>query len=177
MTTGPAGVVAIAGGKLTTYREMAQDTVDLVMERLGRKGRSRTKRLRLLGGDGYHAPPDGAPEAHLAGRYGTLAGDVLALVAGDPTLGEPLVAGLPYLRAEAVYAARHEMATTLEDVLARRTRAHLFDRPATLAAAPDVAALLASELGWDDAETARQLGAYAELVATEEADAEHTAVR
>ena len=69
-----------------------------------------------------------------------------------------------------MYAARHEMATTLEDVLVRRTRAHLFDRPATLAAAPDVAALLADELGWDDAETARQLGAYGELVAAEEAE-------
>jgi glycerol-3-phosphate dehydrogenase len=176
VTTGPAGVVAVTGGKLTTYREMAQHTVDVVMERLERRGRSRTKRLRLLGGAGYEAPPEGSPEAHLAGRYGTLAGEVRALVAADPALGEPLVAGLPYLRAEAVYAARHEMAITLEDVLVRRTRAHLFDRPATLTAAPDVAALLAPELGWDDAETARQLGGYAELVAAEEADAEQTAV-
>ena len=177
VTTGPAGVVAIAGGKLTTYREMAQDTVDVVMRRLDSKGRSKTKRLRLLGGDGYQQPPEGTPDAHLGGRYGTLAADVMALVAADPALGQPLVAGLPYLRAEAVYAARNEMATTLEDVLTRRTRAHLFDRPATLAAAPDVAALLAVELGWDDAERARQLATYADLVATEEADAEqHTVV-
>ena len=177
VTTGPAGVVAIAGGKLTTYREMAQDTVDVVMQRLERKGRSKTKRLRLLGGDGYQPPPEGTPDAHLGGRYGTIAADVMALVANDPALGQPLVPGLPYLRAEAVHAARHEMATTLEDVLTRRTRAHLFDRPATLAAAPDVAALLAVELGWDEAETARQLAAYADLVATEEAAAEqHTVV-
>jgi glycerol-3-phosphate dehydrogenase len=98
------------------------------------------------------------------------------LIDVDASLGAPLVPGLPYLRAEAVYAARHEMATTLEDVLARRTRAHLFDREATLAAAPDVAALLGSELGWDDVETARQLGAYGELVAAEEADAVHHTV-
>ena len=67
------------------------------------------------------------------------------------------MAGQPYLRAEAVYAARHEMATTLDDVLVRRTRAHLFDRAATLAAAPAVAELLAEELGWDADETERQL--------------------
>jgi glycerol-3-phosphate dehydrogenase len=176
VTTGPAGVVAITGGKLTTYREMAEDTVDVVMERLDRRGRSRTKRLRLLGGAGYKAPAEDAPEAHLAGRYGTLAGEVRGLIDVDASLGEPLVPGLPYLRAEAVYAARHEMATTLEDVVARRTRAHLFDRAATLEAAPEVAALLAGELGWDDAETARQLGAYGELVAAEEADAAHHAV-
>ena len=81
---------------------------------------------------------------------------------------------LPYLRAEAVYAVRHEMATTLDDVLLRRTRAHLFDRPATLAAATDVAALLAGELGWDAAETERQVAAYRAIVAAEEADAQAT---
>ncbi len=171
VTVGPGGLVAITGGKLTTYREMAEDTVDVVLQRLGRKARCRTKRLRLLGADGYVAPPEGSLAAHLGGRYGTLAGHVEALVATDADLAAPLVPGLPYLRAEAVYAARAEMATTLEDVLARRTRAHLFDRPASAAAAPAVAELLASELGWDGAETARQLAAYQELVATEEADA------
>ena len=60
------------------------------------------------------------------------------------------MAGLPYLRAEAVYAARHEMATTVDDVLARRTRARLQARDASAAAAADVAALLAAELGWSD---------------------------
>ena len=91
-----------------------------------------------------------------------------------PRSGEPLVPGLPYLRAEAVYAVRHEMATTLDDVLTRRTRAHLFDRPATAAAAESVVELLAAELGWDDAERARQLADYRALVATEEADAMRT---
>ena len=65
--------------------------------------------------------------------------------------------GLPYLRAEAVYAVRSEMATTLDDVLARRTRAHLFDRAACLAAAPDVAELIAAELGWDADDDRRQV--------------------
>ena len=135
VTTGPAGMIAVAGGKLTTYREMAEDTVAAVLAALGRKARCRTKRLKLLGADGFTAPPEGSPAAHLAGRYGMLAAEVEALVAADAALGERLVPTLPYLRAEAVYAVRHEMATTLDDVLLRRTRAHLFDRPATLAAA------------------------------------------
>jgi glycerol-3-phosphate dehydrogenase len=175
VTSGSGGVIAITGGKLTTYREMAEDTVDEVLKQLGRRARCRTKRLRLLGADGYEAPPAGSPDAHLAERHGTLAPEVRALVDADPSLGEPLVPTLPYLRAEAVYAVRHEMATTLDDVLLRRTRAHLFDRPATLAAAPAVADLLAAELGWSPAETAAQLAAYEALVAAEEADARSAA--
>ncbi|MET0143480.1 MAG: glycerol-3-phosphate dehydrogenase/oxidase [Ilumatobacteraceae bacterium] len=171
VTIDPGGVVGIAGGKLTTYREMAEDTVDAVLARLGHKVRCRTKRLRLVGAVGFVEPPVGTLPAHLAGRYGGLTGSVEALVAEDPTLAEPLVAGLPYVRAEAVYAVRHEMATTLDDVLTRRTRAHLFDRDATAAAAPAVAALMARELGWDDAEVDRQLEAHRALVAAEEADA------
>jgi glycerol-3-phosphate dehydrogenase len=166
-----AGVVAVTGGKLTTYREMAESTVDVVLERLGRKARCRTKRLRLLGAEGFEPPAAGSSGAHLAGRYGTLAADVEALAAADASLGEPLVNGLPYLRAEAVYAARHEMATSLEDVLTRRTRAHLFDRAAAAAAAEPVAALMAAELGWDDAEVARQVADYRQLVETEEREA------
>ncbi|MBA3287009.1 MAG: glycerol-3-phosphate dehydrogenase/oxidase, partial [Acidimicrobiia bacterium] len=154
VTTGPAGVIAVAGGKLTTYREMAEDTVDAALDRLdgGRRGKCRTKKLRLLGADGFADAPPGTRAAHLGDRYGTLAPHVEALVADDPSLGGPLVAGLPYLRAEAVYAVRHEMAATLGDVLTRRTRAHLFDRAATLDAASDVATLMAGELGWDEAE-------------------------
>jgi glycerol-3-phosphate dehydrogenase len=174
VTTGPAGVIAITGGKLTTYREMAEDTVGEVLDVLGRKARCRTKKLKLLGADGFTAPPDGSPAAHLAGRFGTLAVEVEAIVAADPTLGERLVPTLPYLRAEAVYAVRHEMATTLDDVLLRRTRAHLFDRPATSAAAHDVATLLAAELGWDAAEIERQVAAYGAIVAAEEGDARQT---
>ena len=92
-----------------------------------------------------------------------------ALIDADPALGEPLVAGLPYLRAEAVHAARHEMATTVDDVLARRTRARLQARDASAAAAPVVAALLAAELGWSAEETDRQVAAYVALVDAERA--------
>jgi glycerol-3-phosphate dehydrogenase len=171
VTVGPGGVVAIAGGKLTTYREMAEDTVDEVLGRLGRKARCRTKRLRLLGADGYQEADAGTSAAHLGNRYGTLAADVSALVAADPSLGEALIPGLPYLRAEAIYAVRAEMATTLDDVLLRRTRAHLFDRPLALEFAPFVAELIAGELGWDADATMRQVAAYRDLVAAEEADA------
>jgi glycerol-3-phosphate dehydrogenase len=159
-----SGVISITGGKLTTYRRMAADTVDAVTEALGRGGSSRTKRLPLIGAVGS-APAD----EHLARRYGSLAADVLALIEADASLGELLVPGLPYRKAEAVYAARQEMATTLDDVLSRRTRARLLARDATAAAADDVARLLAPELGWDEAEIVRQVAVYRAAI-----DAERT---
>jgi glycerol-3-phosphate dehydrogenase len=171
VTIGSAGVVSVTGGKLTTYREMAENTVDVVARRLGSKRRSRTRSLRLLGAEGYREAPPATRAAHLGGRYGSLAAELDALVAADPTLAEPLVEGMPYLRAEAVYAVREEMATTLVDVLVRRTRAHLFDRAATLAAAPAAAALIAGELGWDAAEATRQVERYRALVRAEESAA------
>jgi glycerol-3-phosphate dehydrogenase len=174
VTTSPTGVVTVTGGKLTTYRAMAADTVDVVMEQLGRTGRSPTARLRLHGC--ASGPPAG--DDHLARRFGTDADRVRRLAAADPDLARPLVAGLTYLRAEAVHAARDEMANTLIDVLARRTRAHLEDRAACLAAAPDVAELLARELGWDVARTDAEVAAYvalcdAELAAAVVPDARH----
>ena len=173
VSTSASGVVTIGGGKLTTYRKMAQDTVDVVIARLGTSRRCPTKRLPLRGAPGLDEagrarlglPPDVA--AHLAARYGTEARVVAALVASDPSLGRPIVAGLPDLRAEVVHAARHEMATTVDDVLARRTRLRLHARDASAAAAADVAALLAPELGWDPAEAARQAQVYRDSVELE----------
>ncbi len=158
--TSTGGVISITGGKLTTYREMAQDTVDAVTAQLGIKVKCRTRSCAFLGAKGFRDQPAGSAAGHLAHRYGTMADEVRALVAADPTLGQPLVAGLPYLRAEAVYAAREEMALSLDDVLTRRTRSRLLDRSAALAAAPATAALLATELGWDADETARQLAHF-----------------
>jgi glycerol-3-phosphate dehydrogenase len=171
VAVGEHGVVRVNGGKLTTYREMAEDTVDVVVERLGAPRRARrpaTRRLKLLGADVATTAEPGTLEHHLAHRYGSMADEIRALIAFRPDLAEPLVAGQPYVRAEAVYAVRHEMATTLDDVLSRRTRAHLFDRPASLAAAPTVAALLGDELGWSPDETQRQLDAYRRLCEREE---------
>ncbi|MDQ4091352.1 MAG: glycerol-3-phosphate dehydrogenase/oxidase [Actinomycetota bacterium] len=158
ITRGAGGVVTIAGGKLTTYRAMAEDTVDEVEAVIGRhRTRSRTAMLKLRGatiGD------DGSGDDHLRSRYGSEARVVRAMIAGDPSLAEPLVPTLPYLRAEAVYAARYEMARTLDDVLARRTRSAILARVATDGAAPDVARLVAPELGWDEVEVDAQVQAY-----------------
>ena len=164
ITTSPSAVVTVTGGKLTTYREMAEDTVDVVLENLGRRSRCRTRRLRLLGAtDGRAIDPLAAADPRLVSRYGTEAAVVVDLIREDPSLGHPLVPGLRYLRAEAVFAVRHEMATTLVDVLTRRTRAHLQHRAACREAAPAVAALLGGELGWDAQETAAQVAAYERL--------------
>jgi len=172
-------LISITGGKLTTYREMAADTVDEVIDVLGKEAtkhatrKSRTKRLHLRGADGYESTRASAGNdatlLHLLGRFGDEARSVLALADTDPSLRQPLVPGLPYLKAEAVYAARHEMARSVDDVLTRRTRARLLARDASAAAAADVAAVLAVELGWDDAERAAQVAHYRDLVARERA--------
>ncbi len=166
-----SGLVSVTGGKLTTYRKMAADTVDAVVSVIGRGARrSPTKRLRLLG-----AGPPSSPEAthlgeeawgHLRSRFGDEAGAVAALVADDPALGRPLVEGLPFLAAEAVHAARHEMAVTLDDVLSRRTRASLHDSARTAEAAPAVARLVGPELGWSETEAEEQADSFAAAAAT-----------
>jgi glycerol-3-phosphate dehydrogenase len=161
------GLITVTGGKLTTYRLMAAGAVDTAMEQLGRRGRSVTKKLRLVGAAGYEEPDGDGMHAHLLRRYGTLAAEVESLVVADPALARPLVPGLPYIAAEAVYAARQEMARNLDDVLSRRTRARLLDRAATFDAADGVARLLASELRWDDAQTAAEIAAYRDAVAHE----------
>jgi len=166
-----SGVVTVTGGKLTTYRRMADDTVDVVAAFLGRRTRCRTKRLPILGAEGYEPPPDSGIEPsrheHLAGRYGTEADAVRSLLAADASLGEPLVPGLPYLRAEAVFAVREEMARTLDDVLARRTRARLLARDDSARAASAVAELVGAELGWSNAERTAQVEAYQASVRAE----------
>jgi glycerol-3-phosphate dehydrogenase len=157
------GLVSVVGGKLTTARHMAEQTVDAAQKVLGRRARTRSTHAPLLGGAGYDsgsAEVSGGLQAHLAGRYGTEARHVSALVAERPELGEPLVAGQPYIAAEVVYAARHELAAGVDDVLARRTRARFHARDASLAAAGRVADLLAAELGWSDTAKADQLAQY-----------------
>jgi glycerol-3-phosphate dehydrogenase len=148
--TSPAGVITITGGKLTTYRKMAEDTVDVAVKALGSKARCKTARLKLLDD---HAAID-------------------ALVADDASLGEPLVSGLEYRKADAVYAARHEMVHSLTDVLARRTRALLLDRDAAVAAAPAVAALIAPDMGWSATDIDAQVDEF-NAIATMENEAQH----
>lgn len=180
VTVSASGVVNVAGGKFTTYRRMAEDTVDVVMERLERSGRCRTKRLKLLGAERFAPGVGDHPHHRLSGRYGDRVQEVKDLIRADGSLGEPLIPGLRYLRAEAVYAVRSEMATGLVDVLTRRTRAHLHDRTACAAAARDVATLLAPELGWSDDDVEREVAEYRALCEAEEQaagvpDARHAA--
>jgi glycerol-3-phosphate dehydrogenase len=180
-----SGVVSVTGGKLTTYREMAADAVDHLLTnvltapgiRSRVRRRTRTKKLRLRGAEGYDRiaalaehPPSGLSGdamSHLANRYGGETTAIIELVAADPTLAQPLVPGTDYLRAEAVYAVRHEMATTLDDVLSRRTRARLQLRDATAAAAEAVAELIGAELGWDTSRRAEEVAAFRASVDTE----------
>ncbi len=157
----PSRVVTVTGGKLTTYRRMAADAVDAVNKSLGRNGRSRTKHVRLHGAEGWDAPDI---PTELGNRYGADARAVLAIQRDDPELARPLIEGLPYTRAEVVYAARAEMARTVDDVLSRRTRARLLGRDASAVAAVDVAALMGDELGWTPDERASQVAAYRALV-------------
>ena len=105
-------------------------------------------------------PPAIELNPHLGSRYGGESRAVQALVDADASLGEPLVAGLPYLRAEAVHAVRQEMALDLDDVLTRRTRARLQGVEETAAAAVDVAALIGPELGWSPERAAHEAASY-----------------
>ena len=180
VTARDSGVISINGGKLTTYREMAADTVDTVVDHLGDRApkglarRSRTRKLALRGAAGYEAakatvvPGLSAEQVeHLVGRHGGEARVLFAMVEATPDLARPLVEGLPYLRAEAVYAARHEMVATVDDVLSRRTRARLLAAEASAAAADDVAALIGPELGWTEDEQRAQVDAYRTSVTAE----------
>lgn len=178
--TSGAGVITVTGGKLTTYRKMAEDTVDAVATQLGRRDLTcLTKHLRLRGagpvpGSATGPVPDSttgaaAPDVgtHLAGRFGTEAAAVAELAAEHPELSEPMVPGLPYLAAEAVYAVREEMATSLADVLDRRTRAVLRNAESTADSAAAVARLIGPELGWDEPRCRREADAYATRVRSE----------
>ena len=165
--TSARGVVTVTGGKLTTYRKMAQDTVDAVVQQLGESPKSRrcvTKSLRLLGATSATRDPVtmARPHARLMSRYGTDSSAVLALADDRPELLEPVIAGLPYTGAEMVYAAREEMAQTLTDILARRTRSVIERAHPTMAAAHAAADLVAAELGWDEQHAAEQANDFIE---------------
>ena len=168
VTPSPGGVVTVTGGKLTTYREMAEDTVDAVLRHLGRSARCRTRRLPLRGAQGFAEPAGTDPMAHLAHRYGSSAAEVLALIARTPSLAEHVIDGLPFVAAEAVYAVTDEMATTLDDVLTRRIPARLFERSQAERAAQRTAALIAPVLGWSSADTERQVADFLERCAAEQ---------
>ena len=106
---------------------------------------------------------------HLLNRYGTLTDELLDLIRADPTLAEPLPGADDYLGAEVVYAASHEGALHLDDVLARRTRISIEAWDRGVSAAPVAAALMAPVLGWDEVDIAREVDFYLKRVAAERA--------
>jgi glycerol-3-phosphate dehydrogenase len=143
MRTSPTGMVSIIGGKWTTYRKMAEDCVDVAI-RVGDLAPRpcQTKSLAIHGATG--ATIDGA-----LAQYGSDAAAVSQLISAEPVWNQSLAERMPYLAGQVIWAARYEMARTVEDVLARRVRALFVDAEVALAAAPKVAELLASELGRD----------------------------
>jgi len=171
------GVVRIAGGKYTTYRVMAADVIDAVLgpdaararpsgtaehRLVGAADRDRLDRLAAdLGAGADLASVSPAAAERLVARHGTEASDVLDL-GRSLDLVRPLVAGRPFLEAEVPWAARRELALSVDDVLTRRTRLsqELSDRGA--AVAPRVAELLGEVLGWDQARRAREVDGYLE---------------
>ncbi|MFP5265464.1 MAG: glycerol-3-phosphate dehydrogenase [Blastocatellia bacterium] len=172
------GLISIIGGKLTTYRRMAERAVDLVERRLGRgksKGRTDATGMTLAGG---LLLPQGAGEEaeraaaefgvttatarHLIDTYGGNYKMLLEMTRESEDLKHALIRGLPHIEAEVVYAARYEMAVTLDDFLARRTRLALLARDGGHSCATRVASLMAGELGWSKAEAQK---AMAELPA------------
>jgi len=179
LVEGRAGLLTITGGKLTTYRRMAKDVVDRIVERDGRKARCRTAQIplsgtrpvdtvvrevaaaaRVLGLDDDVAP-------NLVRQCGETAQHVLSLVAAEPVLGQRLSPAAPHIAAEVVHAARSEGAACLDDVLSRRTRLSLRARDAALPSAPLAAGLLARELRRDETWAEEQVSRYAETVRAE----------
>lgn len=171
------GLISIVGGKLTTYRKMAEDTVDAIAAADQRRRRCVTATMPLAGAE--HLEDAGAAmtqaalapdlRAHLLENYGATARDLLALIRAEPALGARLVDGLPVTAAEVIYACRAELAVSLTDCLYLRTRLASLDAVAADDAASGVAALMARELGWDAVTAARQLRAYEERRESESA--------
>ena len=157
-----SGLVTLVGGKWTTCRKMAEDTVDTV-EQLGgfTENPCVTETLHLHGWRSTEA--DALPD-HLA-VYGSDAQHIERLMADQPALAEPLHPSLPYPKAVVVWAAREEMARTVEDVLARRTRALLLDAKAASGCAAETASLMARELGRNEQWQCSQTEAFRQLAA------------
>ncbi len=179
------GLVVVAGGKWTTYRIMAKDAIDEVAAALdGTIAPCVTEHISLLGAEGYQAAWNtrrkiarafGVHTArieHLLNRFGVLTDELLELIIARPELQEPLPGADDYIGAEVVYAATHEGALHIEDVLARRTRISIEAWDRGVAAAPVVAELMAAELGWDAERTQWEIDHYLRRVAAELASQE-----
>jgi glycerol-3-phosphate dehydrogenase len=154
------GLLTIAGGKWTTYRRMAQDCIDQASMLAGLEERECVTRHLRIHGYHHHAAKFGHLEV-----YGSDAIAIQDMIRNHPERGQRLHPALPYLEAEVIWAARWEMARTVEDVLARRTRALLLNAKAALEMAPRVAELLAAELGRSEEWRQSQQKEFAALAA------------
>lgn len=150
-----SGLMTVCGGKWTTYRQMAEDCVDqaATLAQLREKP-CVTQRLKI------HGCLDSVEQTEPLSVYGSDADEIRKLVAQNLELNRRLHPALPYVRAEVVWATRHEMARTVEDVLARRTRALFLNARAAQEMAPEVAQLMSAELGWSDSIRETQLAAF-----------------
>jgi glycerol-3-phosphate dehydrogenase len=178
LTEGSAGLLTITGGKLTTYRRMAKDVVDRIVDRDDKRARCRTDEIALGCQRPYASVVaetvsaasvvgiDAEVAEMLVRQHGDAAPSVLGL-ASDTGLLAPLSDAAPHIEAEVLYAARHEGAATLDDVFARRTRLSLRARDAALPSARLAAGLLAKEIGRDDAWADEQVTAYEAVVRAE----------
>ncbi|NYF09693.1 glycerol-3-phosphate dehydrogenase [Leifsonia sp. AK011] len=176
------GLVVVAGGKWTTYRVMAKDAIDEAVAALdGKISPSITEDIALLGAEGYHAAWNKRSKLarafdvhrvrveHLLNRYGVMTDELLDLIRERPELQDPLPGADDYLGAEVVYAASHEGALHLDDVLARRTRISIEAWDRGVSAAPVAASLMAGVLGWDAERTEHEVALYLKRVAAERA--------
>jgi len=166
-----SGLISIMGGKWTTYRAMAEDTINAVERYLGRKVTPcRTSEFPLAGSDGFTGEywrslvqEFGITEAsakHLAEKFGTSAAEVMAVAKENPQLMATLAEGLAPLAAEVVFCVRQEMASSIDDILARRIGLEFYGWREAMAAAPAVADLLGAELGWSPEERQKELRKY-----------------
>ena len=174
------GFVSIAGGKYTTYRVMAKDAVDAAVKDLDYKvPASTTRAIPLFGADGYRELEKNITHlaqerqmstvtiTHLLNRYGSAITDLFATIEVESQLGELLLEGQPYIKAEVRYAVTHEGARSLEDVLERRLRISIESGEHGVAIALLVAGLIAPILGWSDAEIESEIATYTQKMKAE----------
>jgi glycerol-3-phosphate dehydrogenase len=158
-----SGLVSITGGKWTTYRQMAEETIDRAAAVADLPQRPcNTRELPLIGAGGSGTAHDENDTMH----FGSEREQALACASSRPELMERIHARLPYRRLDIVWSVRHEFARTLEDIMSRRTRSLLLDVRASLEAAPSVALLIAAELGRDGAWAEQQVGEFRALAAS-----------